>query len=71
MSSEFSEAGALVILRDGGGKVWRCIGYSDGTVGELSVSKVADDGGGAMVRSGGEPTTETEQVRFEAGTSGA
>jgi hypothetical protein len=32
----------------------------------------ADDGGGAMAgASGGEPTTGTERVRFQAGTSGA
>jgi len=71
LSSEFSEAGTLVMLRDGGGTVWRCIGYSDGTVGELNVSSSADDSGGAMAGSGGEPTTATNRVQFEAGASGA
>ena len=72
LSSEFSQAGTLVMLRDSGGTVWRCIGYSDGTVGDLSVDQAADDGGGAMSGgSGGEPTTTTERVRFQSGSSGA
>ena len=74
LSSEFSEAGTLVMLRDAGGTVWRCLAYSDGTVGELSVSQAADDGGGAMAGayhdSGGEPATATERVRFDRGTTG-
>jgi len=74
LSSEFSEAATLVILRDGGGTVWRCLAYSDGTVAELAVSQAADDGGGAMAgapgHSGGEPTTTTQRLRFEAGTTG-
>ncbi len=48
LSSEFSEAGTLVMLEDGGGTVWRCIAYKDGAIGELSVVEAADDGGGAM-----------------------
>lgn len=75
LSSEFSEAATLVMLRDAGGTVWRCLAYSDGTVGELSVSQAADDGGGAMAGaasdSGGEPTTTTERVQFDRGTTGA
>lgn len=75
LSSEFSEAATLVMLRDAGGTVWRCLAYSDGTVGELSVSQGADDGGGALAgasgHSGGEPTTATERVRFDRGTTGA
>ena len=75
LSSEFSEAATLVMLRDAGGTVWRCLAYSDGTVGEMSVSQAADDGGGAMAGatgpSRGEPTTATERVRFDKGTSGA
>lgn len=74
LSSEFSEAATLVMLRDAGGTVWRCLAYSDGTVGELSVSQAADDGGGAMAgaasHSRGEPTTTTERVRFDRGTTG-
>ena len=62
------------MLRDAGGTVWRCLAYSDGTVGELSVSQAADDGGGAMAGayhdSGGEPATATERVRFDRGTTG-
>lgn len=74
LSSEFSEAATLVMLRDGGGTVWRCLAYSDGTVAELAVSQAADDGGGAMAgapgHSGGEPTTATQRLRFDAGTTG-
>ena len=75
LSSEFSEAATLVMLRDAGGTVWRCLAYSDGTVGELNVSQAADDGGGAMAgasgHAGGEPTTSTERVRFDSGSTGA
>ena len=74
LSSEFSEAATLVMLRDAGGTVWRCLAYSDGTVEELSVAQGADDGGGAMSgapsQTRSEPTTTTEQVRFQGGTSG-
>ncbi len=71
LSSEFSEAGTLVMLRDAGGTVWRCIAYKDGSIGELEVVEGADDGGGAMAGSGNaEPTTNTQQVRFKPGTSG-
>jgi hypothetical protein len=73
VSSEFSQAGTLVMLRDAGGALWRCIGYNDGTVGEIAVAEAMDDGGGAMAGAGGagEMTTNTRQVRFAAGTSGA
>lgn len=75
MSSEFSQAATLVMLRDAGGTVWRCLAYSDGTVGELSVSQAADDGGGAMAGAPGHsheaPTTAIERVRFERGSTGA
>lgn len=75
LSSDYSEASTLVMLRDAGGTVWRCRAFSDGTVDELSVSEAADDGDGAMAgahghHSGGEPETSTERVRFGAGTSG-
>ncbi|MXU65957.1 hypothetical protein [Oceanomicrobium pacificus] len=70
VSSEFSEAGTLVMLRDAGGTLWRCIGYSDGAVGELAVAEAADDGAGAMAGASGDMVSE-EQVRFAAGTSGA
>jgi hypothetical protein len=54
--------------------VFCCLAYSDGAVGELSVSHAADDGAGAMAggsgHSGGEPTTATERVRFDRGMMG-
>lgn len=70
LSSSFSEAGTNVTLRDSEGTVWECIGYSDGTVGDLRVNEEAgaDDGGGAMA---GAPQTGDVQVRFAAGTTGA
>jgi hypothetical protein len=74
LSSEFSQAGTLVKLQDAGGTIWRCVGYSDGTVGEMSVAEGADDGGGAMSGASsqlrGEPATTTERVRFQSGASG-
>ncbi|SDL46660.1 hypothetical protein SAMN04488026_10879 [Aliiruegeria lutimaris] len=72
LSSEFSEAGTLVMLEDGGGTVWRCIAYKDGAIGELSVVEAADDGGGAMSGPGAaKPTTDTQRVRFDTGSTGA
>lgn len=71
ISSDYSEAGTEVMLRDAGGTVWRCIGYNDGTVGELTVAQAADDGGGAMAGASSEPATTTKRVKFDAGTSGA
>lgn len=68
-SSSFSEAGTLVMLRDAGGTLWRCIAYKDGSIGELSVVDAMDDGGGAMA--GAEGATATERVKFDRGTSGA
>lgn len=65
LSSEFSEAATLVMLRDLGGTTWRCRAFSDGTVGELSVASAADDGGGAMAGA-----TDRVRVRFNAGTTG-
>jgi hypothetical protein len=71
ISSEFSQAGTLVMIRDAGGTVWRCIGYSDGTVGELAMTQAADDGGGAVApAASAEGGTETVRVKFDKGTSG-
>ena len=70
LSSSFSEAGTLVMLEDAGGTKWRCIAYSDGAIGEMSVVDAADDGEGAMAGSS-EPETNTVVVKFESGTSGA
>lgn len=71
LSSEYSEAGTLVMLKDAGGTVWRCIGYNNGTVGELAVAQAADDGGGAMAGAPSEGTTSTDTVRFAPGSSSA
>ncbi|MES0883164.1 hypothetical protein [Roseibium sp. SCP14] len=79
LSSEFSEAGTLVMLKDRGGKVWRCIGYSDGTVGELSPVDAGVENGDrpqetdtSAGRPVAGPSTEvTERLNFAPGTSGA
>ena len=75
LSSDFSEAGTLVMLKDAGGTVWRCIGYNDGTVGDLAVTEAADDGNGAMAgastASSSAPETWTERVKFAHGKSSA
>lgn len=79
LSSEFSEAGTLVMLKDRGGKVWRCIGYSDGTVGELTpVDAAAENGDGPQETDtsagrpvAGPPIEITERLNFAPGTSGA
>lgn len=75
LSSEFSEAGTLVMLRDLGGSEYKCIVWSDGSVGELSLVDAMDDGGGAMA---GAPAAEVltapntdQRVQFAPGTSGA
>lgn len=62
----------LVMIRDAGGTVGRCLAYDDGTVVELNVTEAADDGVGAMsgaAASSGEPDTRTEKVRFSSGKS--
>ncbi|MCA0930694.1 hypothetical protein [Ruegeria profundi] len=67
-SSEFSEAGTLVMLRDAGGTLWRCIAFKDGSIGEMSVVEAMDDGGGAMAGAG---STGSQRVKFDAGSTGA
>lgn len=68
-SSSFSEAGTLVMLRDAGDTLWRCIAYADGSIGEMSVVDAMDDGGGAMA--GAQDETSSQRVAFDSGTSGA
>jgi hypothetical protein len=70
LNSAFSEAGTTVTLRDSTGTVWNCIGYSDGTVGDLRVDEAggADDGEGAMAGASGQ---DEVRVRFDAGRTGA
>jgi hypothetical protein len=61
LSKDWSQAGTIVRLRDAGGTVWECIGYDDGTVGDL---RVVDAMAGAAAPG---PVT----VHFQPGTSGA
>ena len=67
MSSEFSEAATVVMLKDRGGTLWRCWAYSDGAVEELSVVDAADDGQGAMAGSG---AGVDQRVSVPAGSTG-
>jgi hypothetical protein len=73
LSSEYSEAGTLVMIRDAGGTVWRCIGYNNGRVGELAAAEgqKADDGGGAMAGAAAKSTAGAHRVKFDRGASGA
>ena len=65
LSDTFSEAGTVVMLRDRGGSEYKCIVWSDGTIGELTLVNAMDDGGGAMAGA-----NATERVSFAPGTSG-
>lgn len=74
ISTEFSEANSLVMLKDRGGSVWRCLVSNDGRSAELSVQSAADDGGGAMAGApapSAQGTTATERVQFASGASSA
>jgi hypothetical protein len=74
LSSEYSEAGTMVHLRDAGMSEWDCIGYNDGTVGDIHVVNAMDDGEGAMAGADPadmEPASGTTDVHFQKGTSGA
>ncbi len=73
LSTEFSEANSLVMLKDRGETVWRCLVANDGQVAELNVAQAADDGQGAMAGSDEVPpvVSGTQRVQFATGTSGA
>jgi hypothetical protein len=68
LQSSFSEAGTEVLLQDGGGSVWRCIAYSDGEIGLLEEASPQEI---EAARAAPDPSDYQEQVRFDAGTSGA
>jgi hypothetical protein len=68
LGTSFSEAGTEVILEDGGGKAWRCIAYSDGTVGVLEEATPEQV---EAARSAPDISDFQEQVRFDPGTSSA
>lgn len=72
LQSDYSQAGTYILLRDLGGTVWRCIGYDDGSVGELVVQSAADDGAGAMAgHAGAEYVSGTEVLHFAKGANSA
>ena len=66
ISSDFSQAGTLVMLRDAGGTVWRCLASNDGKVEDFSIAEAADDGGGAMAGAGDNRAV----IKFPHGASG-
>ena len=68
LNSSFSQAGTEVILEDGGGAVWRCIAYSDGTVGVLEEANAEQ---AEAARNALDSSDYQEQVQFKPGTSGA
>jgi hypothetical protein len=53
LATEYSEANSLVMFRDRGETVWRCLVSNDGVVADLRVAQAADDGGGAMAGASG------------------
>ena len=71
LSTEFSEANSLVMFRDQGNTLWRCLVSNDGSSADVSIANAADDGGGAMAGAPSEGTTSTEPVRFAPGASSA
>jgi hypothetical protein len=71
ISTEYSEANSLVMFRDRGETVWRCLVSNDGVVADLGVSQAGDDGGGAMAGASGSGGSGTERVAFATGTTGA
>lgn len=71
ISTEYSEANSLVMFRDSGATVWRCLVSNEGVVADLSVADAADDGNGAVAGSSGAPGGGTERVAFASGSSGA
>ena len=73
LGQEFSEAATMVRLRDSSGAEYECLVWSGPEIADFrrvgGEGAMADDGGGAMAGAG--PGTTTQQVRFEAGASGA
>jgi hypothetical protein len=71
LSTEYSEPNSLVMFRDRGETVWRCLVSNDGVVADLTVALAMDDGGGAMAGASGSGGAESERVSFARGSSGA
>lgn len=72
VSQDISQASGIVILEDALGQTWRCLAYSDGSVGELSMIDGKDDGEGAMdgaVASNGSGD-HPHRVHFAKGATG-
>lgn len=69
ISTEYSEANSLVMFRDRGETIWRCLVSNDGAVADLSVAQAADDGAGAMAGASG--SSGVERVAFASGATRA
>ncbi|MBL3701884.1 hypothetical protein GI582_04145 [Sulfitobacter sp. BDSS02] len=67
LNSSFSQAGTEVMLEDGGGTVWRCIAYADGTIGVL---EEATEEQAEAARTAPQLSDFQEVVKFDAGSSG-
>ena len=67
LNSSFSQAGTEVMLEDGGGTVWRCIAYADGTIGVL---EEATEEQAKAARTAPQLSDFQEVVKFDAGSSG-
>ena len=67
LNSSFSQAGTEVMLEDGGGTVWRCIAYADGTIGVL---EEATEVQARAARTAPQLSDFQEVVKFDAGSSG-
>ncbi|WP_144389773.1 hypothetical protein [Phaeobacter sp. 22II1-1F12B] len=67
LNSSFSQAGTEVMLEDGGGTVWRCIAYADGTIGVL---EKATEEQASAARTAPQLSDFQEVVKFDAGRSG-
>ena len=66
----YSEAGTMVFLKDGDGRIWQCFGYRDGTVESLELAD-ADAAEGAFARAAEKAAFAPERISFAPGTSGA
>ena len=70
ISTEYSEANSLIMFRDKGETIWRCLVSNTGEVADLSVADAADDGDGAMAGAPDQGVSDDERISFSAGTTG-
>ncbi len=70
IDSMYSEAGTMVFLQDGDGRIWQCFGYRDGTVETLDLAE-ADAVEAALARAAEKAARAPKRIQFAPGTSGA